>query len=82
LKNALAGRIRILYDFGFGIGFAAVVHPFCCFHAAVGNRLHDRYLVDPASSHMLVSKTKPCMSKYKFLLNETADGSLNQKSFI
>ena len=25
----------------------------------------DSYLVDPASSHMLVSKTKPCMSKYK-----------------
>ena len=24
-----------------------------------------RYLVDPASSHMLVSKIKPCMSKYK-----------------
>ena len=24
-----------------------------------------RYLVDPASSHMLVSKTKPCKSKYK-----------------
>ena len=23
------------------------------------------YLVDPASSHMLVSKTKPCMSEYK-----------------
>ena len=23
-----------------------------------------RNLVDPASSHMLVSKTKPCMSKY------------------
>ena len=22
-------------------------------------------LVDPASSHMLVSKTKPCMSKYE-----------------
>ena len=22
-------------------------------------------LVDPASSHMLVSETKPCMSKYK-----------------
>lgn len=22
------------------------------------------YLVDPASSHMLVSKIKPCMSKY------------------
>ena len=26
---------------------------------------HTSYLVDPASSHMLVSKTKPCMSKYK-----------------
>ena len=25
------------------------------------------YLVDPASSHMLVSKTKPCMSEYKRL---------------
>ena len=25
------------------------------------------YLVDPASSHMLVSKIKPCMSKYKHL---------------
>ena len=24
-----------------------------------------RYLVDPASNHMLVSKIKPCMSKYK-----------------
>ena len=27
----------------------------------------DGYLVDPASSHMLVSKIKPCMSKYKRL---------------
>ena len=26
--------------------------------------LKDSYLVDPASSHMLVSKIKPCMSKY------------------
>ena len=25
------------------------------------------YLVDPASSHMLVLKIKPCMSKYKHL---------------
>ena len=30
-----------------------------------GARLEDSNLVDPASSHMLVSKTKPCMSKYK-----------------
>ena len=27
----------------------------------------ESYLVDPASSHMLVSKIKPCMSKYKQL---------------
>jgi hypothetical protein len=27
--------------------------------------LRNSYLVDPASSHMLVSKIKPCMSKYK-----------------
>ena len=27
--------------------------------------LKDSNLVDPASSHMLVSKIKPCMSKYK-----------------
>ena len=42
----------------------------------------DSYLVDPASSHMLVSKIKPCMSKYKHLYCETANGSLNQLSFI
>ena len=30
--------------------------------------LYDSYLVDPASSHMLVSKIKPCMSKYKYLI--------------
>ena len=37
---------------------------------AVARRLRaspaqDSYLVDSASSHMLVSKIKPCMSKYK-----------------
>jgi hypothetical protein len=45
-------------------------------------RAHDSYLVDSASSHMLVSKIKPCMSKYKQLYGETANGSLNQLSFI
>src|ERR1700712_296055 len=43
---------------------------------------HGRYLVDSASSHMLVSKIKPCMSKYKQVYCETANGSLNQLSFI
>ena len=35
-------------------------------------------LVDPASSHMLVLKIKPCMSKYKLMYGETANGSLKQ----
>ncbi len=42
----------------------------------------SNYLVDPASSHMLVSKIKPCMSKYELFNSETANGSLNQLSFI
>ena len=28
------------------------------------NDNYKKYLVDPASSHMLVSKIKPCMSKH------------------
>ena len=35
-------------------------------------------LVDPASSHMLVSKIKPCMSQFKPRYGETANGSLKQ----
>lgn len=27
----------------------------------------ESYLVDPASSHMLVSKIKPCMCKYELI---------------
>ena len=40
------------------------------------------YLVDPASSHMLVSKIKPCMSKFTLSYGETANGSLNQSRFL
>lgn len=40
------------------------------------------YLVDPASSHMLVSKIKPCMPMYTLLQSETANGSLNQLWFL
>ena len=43
-------------------------------------RVNSCNLVDPASSHMLVSKIKPCMSKYKLLYGETANGSLKQLS--
>ena len=45
-------------------------------------RLSDSYLVDPASSHMLVSKIKPCKCKYELEYSETANGSLNQLWFI
>ena len=48
----------------------------CCLHGSYGINL-----VDPASSHMLVSKIKPCMSQYKLLHGETANGSLKQLSF-
>ena len=41
----------------------------CPIKLVVSSRLcrdvQDSYLVDSASSHMLVSKIKPCMSKYK-----------------
>ena len=46
------------------------------------NEQRISYLVDPASSHMLVSKIKPCMSKYRPKQGETANGSLNQLWFI
>ena len=42
----------------------------------------ESYLVDPASSHMLVSKIKPCMSKFTLSHGETANGSLNQSRFL
>ena len=47
-----------------------------------GDEQRISYLVDPASSHMLVSKIKPCMSKYRPKQGETANGSLNQLWFI
>ena len=31
------------------------------------------YLVDPASSHMLVSKIKPCMSKYTLFIRRNCE---------
>ena len=39
-------------------------------------------LVDPASSHMLVSKIKPCMSQCKLQYGKTVNGSLKQLQFI
>ena len=39
-------------------------------------------LVDPASSHMLVSKIKPCKYQHKSLQDKPANGSLKQLLFI
>ncbi len=47
-------------DSAFAIQSSGLV---CCDYPNKGS-----YLVDPASSHMLVSKIKPCMSKYKLLI--------------
>jgi len=60
-----------------------VVHAAMSLVWACYRQCYRWYLVDSASSHMLVSKIKPCMSKYKAILyGETANGSLNQLSFI
>ena len=40
-----------------------------------GMWIKKNILVDPASSHMLVSKIKPCMSKFTLSYDETANGS-------
>ena len=69
--------------------FSLFVLAFClgCLGGARGGRekeseRNESYLVDPASSHMLVSKTKPCMSKFTLSHGETANGSLNQSRFL
>ena len=40
--------------------------------------VRESNLVDSASSHTLVSKIKPCMSKYNSFTLKTANGSLYQ----
>ena len=59
------------------------VFPFFFLNLVLFNQRRDcvsstNYLVDPASSHMLVSKIKPCMSQCKLLYGKTANGSLKQ----
>jgi hypothetical protein len=52
--------------------------PAPCLHGRCCRPTISHNLVDPASSHMLVSKIKPCMSQYTFLYCKTANGSLQQ----
>ena len=56
--------------FGFGWSRAASRSRCSTYAGAVRTPVRSvlGYLVDPASSHMLVSKIKPCMSKYKRLV--------------
>ena len=80
--SASHGKLRSLCS-----GSGVLRLPLCLISLGFSNRRfgssdfrgwHDTNLVDPASSHMLVSKIKPCMSQYKLLYGETANGSLKQ----
>ena len=55
---------------------------FRCMFSNENKMLKNIILVDPASSYMLVSKIKPCMSKYTRINSETAKGSLYQLWFL
>ena len=59
--GARSPMISVIYSMGFG-SWAPFVS--CCFPPGKLILL-CRNLVDSASSHTLVSKIKPCMSKYK-----------------
>ncbi len=59
-------KIRATSNFGWTIDMMALSWLINFDQIALGNQ--GSYLVDPASSHMLVSKIKPCMSKYKLLI--------------
>ena len=73
------GAIQIYW---YCLQFIAIVRAIIFVLIIVQNKQNSN-LVDPASSHTLVSKIKPCMSKYKRLLYcETAYGSLYQLLFL
>ncbi|KAG5129006.1 hypothetical protein JHK84_035403 [Glycine max] len=68
----------VCHEFGGHIGYiigglSAKNHAKIHFLASAGNArgrclvINGCYLVDPASSHMLVSKIKPCMCKYELI---------------
>ena len=51
-------------------------------HGGCARAADSTYLVDPASSHMLVSKAKPCTCKHRPPHGEAANGSLDWLQFI
>ena len=54
----------VLNNLGKGV-YTRRNYSLACLAVVVRLLLSLSYLVDPASSHMLVSKIKPCMSKFK-----------------
>ena len=65
-KAKMAPELKLLFQLG---GSAIMLH--------MTNTMF-KSAMPGASSHTLVSKIKPCMSKYKQLYSETANGSLYQ----
>lgn len=64
LRKAASGLATVSAVAGlFAAGLCVVV--LCWGRLVVFFSMEDINLVDPASSHTLVSKIKPCMSKYK-----------------
>ena len=76
--GSVSNMLRIcMFMFSLENVMSDVLHrcfPYRCFAARfVRSSIH---LVDPASSHMIVSKMKPCMSQYKPIHGNTANGSI------
>ncbi len=79
-KESLTGLFPIFFSFRCSFRFLVLSLSLARGRGEKGKEKNKNgaYLVDPASSHMLISKIKPCMSKYKHLYCETANGSLHQ----
>ena len=58
-------RLNLIHHNELQLGKDGVCRQVLGFASLLRRIQESSYLVDPASSHMLVSKTKPCMSKYK-----------------
>ena len=62
-KLPFAGYCRLLRVWVSAAALGSV--NFCRRSASLAVQSSNNYLVDPASSHMLVSKIKPCMCQYR-----------------
>ena len=62
---AMRERLKVHVIYHLGLFIRKLTPPQGRGDDSLSSCVRDSYLVDPASSHMLVSKIKPCMSKYK-----------------